>query len=513
MKHPSNKGNNQKSRSSSPSPNSRSRSRSESPNPHSSKESKPTNNLIDRNRNTHRQITKPEEGKLYLANIPINLPQQRIKQEFEKYGKVLEYKFFKKTEAANPYYYGHITLARKSEAEQAMNNITKEYNWTVQPFNTKDKEKNKSHKERNFNNLINNISNLNNLNKININSNSDLPQNDENNNNINGGNKVREILVGNLPLSTTETDLYKEFFIFGEISKIELKEIENKKCAYIKYRLISSALKALEKNDKIIFKGNTITITLSNISQRRDIKGNELGYELNENNCKLIVVCSNKNININEENILNIFEKFGKIKTVLIKNINNINHIFAEYYKPEHAKMALDELNKDVKLKELFGNGNCEINYYFKNKLNEINPSLIEPKKSNNSNNINTNMNYQNINNNINNVNNINLMNYNIMMQKMGMNPALVFQLMQQPQKNILNNQLNINNKSQINDLNQIIIKLIKSNQISIQILICLFKIMLEYLSIQICQDLISPKMLAIFRIIKTQISNCFKFF
>ena len=394
---------------------------------------------------------------LYLANIPINIPEQRIKQEFEKYGKILNYRFYKKPDAQKPYYYGHITLERKAEAELAMKNITKEYNWTVEPYNRNNrntKEKNNSHKERNlnFNNLNNNISsNLNNLNKINNISNSALPPNDENNNNINGGIKVREILVGNLPLSTKENDLYKEFFIFGEISKIELKTIDEKNVAYIKYRLINSAMKAIEKNDKMNFKGNIITVNFSNISQRRDIKGNENGYELNEGSCKLIVVCLNKNNNlnnINEENVSNIFEKFGKIKNVLIKNMNNKIHIFVEYYKPEHAKIAIDEFNKDIKLKGLLGDENCEINYYFKNKSNEINPSLIESNNLNN-----TNMNFQN-NNNIN--NNINKMNKNLLMQKVGMsNPALLLQLMQQ-QNNLIYKNININNKSQITDLNQL---------------------------------------------------------
>ena len=449
MKHSSNKVSNPKSSSNSQSPKSRSRSRSRSP--PQKNDSRIGPNPQENRRNNLRQ----EEGMLYLANIPISIPQQRIKQEFEKYGKVLNYRFYKKTEVANPYYYGHITLARKAEAELAMNNLTKEYNWTVQPYNRNAKEKNNSFKERNlnFNNLNNNISNLNNLNKINNISNSALPKNDENNNNINGGMKVREILVGNLPLSTTENDLYKEFFIFGEISKIELKTIEDKKAAYIKYRLVNSAMKALEKNDKMNFKGNLITVSLSNISQRRDIKGNEIGYEINESNCKLIVVCLNKsnNLNIlNEEYIVNIFAKFGNIKTVLIKNMNNKIHIFVEYYKPEQAKIAIDEINNDIKLKELFGDENCEINYYFKNKSNEINPSLIEPN--------NTNMDFQNnqvnINNNIN--NNFNKMNQNLFLSKMGMNnPALLLQLMQ-TQKNLLNKNININNKPQINDLNQL---------------------------------------------------------
>ena len=453
MKHLSLNNQREKSNSSSPSPKSRSRSRSRSRSISPRNPTQEKSNTRQRNNNNH-------EGKLYLANIPLNIPQQRIKQEFEKFGKVLEFKLRAKKDSPKPYYYGSVTLERKAEAELAMNNLTKEYNWTVAPFNSDSKDKN-TNKERNLNNLNNNISNLNNLNNFNYNKSSQFQTEDKNKNNINGGMKVREILVGNLPLSTNETDLYKEFFIFGEISKIEIKLNDNQKFGYIKFRLINSAMKALEQNDKMNYKGNVLSVNLSNINQRREIQGNEPKYELNENNCKLIVICLDKNKNniINEENALNIFQQYGKIKAVLIKNINNRNHIFAEYYKPEDAKIAIDELNKNLELKKNFGDENCEINYYFKNKWNEINPSSEGGNK-----NFDTNLNNLNLKCN-NNINNVNLMNKNIMMPNIGMtNPTLLLQYMQQIQKqNLLNkplnqlNQLNnINNKSQLTDINQI---------------------------------------------------------
>ena len=451
---------NPKSNSSSPSPSAHSRSRSNSLSPR--REHSPIIDSTDKSHNKHHNNNNQDEGKLYLANIPTNFSQQKIRQEFENYGKVLELKLRQKLDVPNPYYFGYIKFARKYDSELALNNITKKYNWTVAPFNTKDKNANK---ERNLNNLNNNISNLNNLNNLNFNPNASLLQNEEKNNNINGGIKVREILVGNLPLSTSQTDLYKEFFIFGEISKIDLKPMDNQSYAYIKFRLINSALKALEQNDKMNYKGNILNISLSNVNQRRDIKGNESRYELNETNCKLIVVCLSKNktlVNsINENFVLNIFEKYGDIKYVLIKNINNRIHIFAEYYKPEHATLAIDELNKNGEIKKLLGDENCEIDFYFKNKWNEINPCSNElnntiPNSENNSNN------FQNCNNNVNNVNNAffnNLMNNkNLMMPNIGMtNPILLCQLMKQ-QQNLLNKQLNnnINNKPQLNDLNQI---------------------------------------------------------
>ena len=327
----------EKSSSSSQSPKSRSRSRSRS--------LSPRNSVQERNQEkpNKRQRNNNHEGKLYLANIPLNIPQQRIRQEFEKFGKVLEFKLRAKKDLPKPYYYGSVTLERKSEAELAMNNLTKEYNWTVAPFNADSKEKN-ANKERNLNNLNNNISNLNNLNNFNYNKNSSQFQTEDKNNKnniINGGMKVREILVGNLPLSTNETDLYKEFFIFGEISKIEIKLNDNQKFGYIKFRLINSAMKALEQNDKLNYKGNTLSVNLSNINQRREIQGNEPKYELNENNCKLIVICLDKNKNniINEEKSLDDFSSFetqeilsGEEKSIIgfkIK-IKGIKFLFSE---------------------------------------------------------------------------------------------------------------------------------------------------------------------------------------
>ena len=105
MKHSSNKVSNPKSSSNSQSPKSRSRSRSRSP------PQKNDTRIVTNPQENRRNNLRQEEGMLYLANIPINIPQQRIKQEFEKYGKVLNYRFYKKTEVANPYYYGHITLS------------------------------------------------------------------------------------------------------------------------------------------------------------------------------------------------------------------------------------------------------------------------------------------------------------------------------------------------------------------------------------------------------------------
>jgi RNA recognition motif-containing protein len=357
------------------------------------------------------------DGKLYLTNIPINFPDHQVKEEFERYGKVIDYSLKKKLNIANPYKFGYITLSRKQEAEKAREAITKNFSWYVAPFDkdgNKDKNNNKNR------------------------------QKEMNNNRQDTNFPVREILVKNLPPSTTEANLYKEFFIYGEISKIELKNgNDGKKYAFIKYRLMDSAIKAYEEEKNNNFNGNVIKVSFSNIAQRKDIKGNEEGYELNENNCKLILITFDKDSELpNEEKILQIFENFGKIKNYAIKN--NKNCIYIEYYKPEEAKKAIEELNKDVnsESRKMLGDEKVDINFYFKTKSHEINFNPFNYDLNN----------IKNTNNNMNMLQNNNLMKNNIMMPNMAnmamMNNPIIYQFLQ---KNLFNNQFNLNTNNLLN--------------------------------------------------------------
>lgn len=388
------------------------------------------------------------EGKLYISDIPLNIPQSTITEEFAKFGRIIDFSFRKKKNDASPHYYGYITLSGKDEALNAMETIPKNLNWTVLPFGKELKEKNNREKNINKNLNINSFLNKNiNTQEDNLSSNyKNINLNNNLNINLNNNVKIREIWVTNLSLSTEEPCLYKEFFIYGEISKIELKTFWDKKNAFIKYRLVESAEKAFEKENKKYFNGNIIIICFSNEKQRKDILGNEIGYELNENNCKLIVVCLNKyKETMSEKSILNIFEKYGGVKNIAIKNISDRNHIFIEYYKPENAKKAIIEINNEynVEIRKQLGDENCEIDFFFKNKFNEINPFLNLEKNNYNMNNMIMNMNLVKNNQPNNNLNVI--------------NPTLIYQLLQ---TNLLKNQFNINqlnnnfyNKSPINQI------------------------------------------------------------
>ena len=331
------------------------------------------------------------EGKLYLANIPISIPQGKIIEEFAKFGRIIDFSFRKKTGIPNAYYYGYITLNGKVEAENAMESITKNLNWTVKPFEQDNDSKNLN-KNININSFLN--KKINNQEEILSSNSKNIILNNNLNINLNNIINVREIWITNLPLSTDESKLYNEFFVYGEISKIELKTFWDKKNAFIKYRLVQSAVKALNTENNAYFNGNVINVSFSNENQRKDITGNENGFELNENNCKLIVICLNKNMETtNEETILNIFENYGKIKNIAIKNISNRNHIFIEYYKIEDAQKSIINMNKEINCekRKILGDENCEIDFYFKSKLNEINPFS---NQQNNNMNTNTNNKY-----------------------------------------------------------------------------------------------------------------------
>ena len=116
-------------------------------------------------------------------------------------------------------------------------------------------------------------------------SNSDsTTNNNNNNNNTNTENnqnqiktkqiKVREIWIGNLPNGTTKSTLYKIFFIYGEISKIEINT--ERKFAYIRYKLVNSASNAYKKTiHRDLFNGKRVKILYSDSNIRDGIIGDE----------------------------------------------------------------------------------------------------------------------------------------------------------------------------------------------------------------------------------------------
>ena len=129
--------------------------------------------------------------------------------------------------------------------------------------------------------------------------------------------------------------------------------------------------------------GNIIKISFSDNGKRRDILGDESGFELSEKTCKLLHISLNKNSQIPPDNVLKeIFKKFGYVKALNVKNNSGFrSSIYVEYSKPEEAENAINQLmTQDVtgEKRKMLGDPSCEVNFYFKKKNINYNNSTYE---------------------------------------------------------------------------------------------------------------------------------------
>ena len=195
-------------------------------------------------------------------------------------------------------------------------------------------------------------------------------ENKNNNNNNPTKVKVREIWIGNLPQGTTKINLYKIFFIYGEISKIELNTEKN--FAFIRYKLVNSASNAFKKtiNNRDLFNGKRVRILYSDYNIRDGIIGDEKDFILTEKTCKLIYISLNKNSNLANDNLIKeIFGKFGKIKEISSRNVHGYRpSIYIEYSKYEEAQKAINEIMNDDNLesRKKLGDVNCDVNFFIR---------------------------------------------------------------------------------------------------------------------------------------------------
>jgi len=366
-------------------------------------------------------------GRLYFSNIPVHIPEDKVKEIFGKYGVVMDCSLFKtKMNSQNQYYYGNITYKNKQDAESAMEQMTNEFSWYVVPYDkdaNKDKNNAKNKKEQDM----------------------------QSNKNDNLG--VREISVKNLPISTTEENLYKEFFIYGEISKIDLKTgNDNKKYAYIKYRLMSSASKACEEARNMNFrpciyveyyKAEQAKKAIEELSSDNNLETRKL---IGDENCEInfyFKTKSNENINPININNMNMFQNNMFYNNMLLQNMQNMIGMGFGGNNPA----VIYQLQNNIL--------NNQINNNFTNNLQNINNNINNQTSDKNAetNNISANNNATNkqvINNPL---NNLNLLNSNFKNQLSKMqfpfnNPAfytgyqnLNINYQQQPQESMPNYQ------------------------------------------------------------------------
>jgi hypothetical protein len=155
--------------------------------------------------------------------------------------------------------------------------------------------------------------------------------------------------------------------------------------------LCQSASRAYEKAKNMTLNGSVIKISFSDNGKRRDILGDESGFELSEKSCKLLHISLNKNSQIPPDNVLkDVFKKYGHVKALHVKNNSGFrSSIYVEYSKPEEAENAISQLmTNDVtgEKRKLIGDPSCEVNFYFKKKNINYNNSAYEMAGGNHNN-------------------------------------------------------------------------------------------------------------------------------
>ena len=144
--------------------------------------------------------------------------------------------------------------------------------------------------------------------------------------------------------------------------------------------------------------GRLIKVSFSDSGKRKDIIGDEPGFELTEKKCKLIYASLNKGSNLaSEADIIEIFSKFGDVKCIQAKSCTGFRpSVYIEYSKCEEAEKAVKSMNSpsEEESRKKLGDKQCDIDYYFKKKkyINEIttinniqmNPQLNHPENQTN---------------------------------------------------------------------------------------------------------------------------------
>lgn len=320
--------------------------------------------------------------KLFLSNLGPNISEKRVLEEFKHYGEVLDISMKRNNDRSN--FFGYVVMKNKSAGELAMAQINKNLGWKITLYerdnrldNNRNREDSESlsqsnskspsrkntwqEEERKHNSNYNNASNDNERKSF---------AEELNTKPV----RVREIWVGNLPSSITEQSLYNQFFIFGEIARMETHFQSDRNFAFIKYRSASCASRAYEKGKNMNLNGNIIRVSFSDSAKRKDIIGDEVGYELNEKTCKMLHISLNRNSPVACENVLkDLFKKYGTVKGMHIKNqVGFRPTVYVEYSKAEEAENALNNLvtlDTNFERRKLIGDANCDINYYFKKKM------------------------------------------------------------------------------------------------------------------------------------------------
>ena len=200
---------------------------------------------------------------------------------------------------------------------------------------------------------------------------------------VNNETRTREIWIGNLDSTITESVLYRHFFIYGEIERIDTFSFKG--FAFIRFCQTSAATRAAD-NGNLLIEGRNLRIALSNRIKRTDSLGDKPGYDP-ARNAKTLRIEYARPGPIQIEGVQEVMNRYGRVKALYVKQMHPESmyrsHMFVDYETHEEAENALFHLYENdkggLRRKEL-GDENIEVCYAYK-RLEEIDgKGKIDPK-------------------------------------------------------------------------------------------------------------------------------------
>eukprot|EP01022_Parablepharisma_sp_SALTPOND_P022744 TRINITY_DN463_c0_g1_i1.p1 TRINITY_DN463_c0_g1~~TRINITY_DN463_c0_g1_i1.p1 ORF type:complete len:683 (-),score=57.33 TRINITY_DN463_c0_g1_i1:2519-4567(-) len=198
--------------------------------------------------------------------------------------------------------------------------------------------------------------------------------------------RMREVWVGNLAQTVTETTLYNYFFIYGEIEKIDVFALKG--FGFVRFKQTAAAARAVERANGTLIEGRPIKVSFSDQMRRSDAIGDKPGYEPSARNARTLYVQYNKDGPIQfEGKMQEVLNRYGRVKALYIKqmppNSFSKSYLYVDYVTHEEAENALFHLYENDKgglRRQELGDGTIEITYAFNKQKEAVEKPNVDPQ-------------------------------------------------------------------------------------------------------------------------------------
>jgi len=198
--------------------------------------------------------------------------------------------------------------------------------------------------------------------------------------------RMREVWVGNLTPTVTETILYNYFFIYGEIERIDAFSFKG--FAFVRFKQAAAAARAVERANGVLIEGRPTKVTFSDKMRRSDAIGDRPGYVPSDKNAKTLYIQYNKDGPIQVEGKMQeVLNRYGRVKALYIKqmppNSFTKSYLYVDYVSHEEAENAMFHLYENDKgglRRQELGDSTIEIKYAYNKQKEEGEKSNIDPQ-------------------------------------------------------------------------------------------------------------------------------------